>query len=231
VIWIITSPERVNDEEKVIAALLSAGVARILLRKPNWSTEQYATLLNQLPPAYYHRLLIRDHPMLAAAYGLAGVHWSGVGMRQLVISEKADSFGATQKEELISLPNSYPAAIGNTKQPMHYTSPENFKENSTGIHTIEEITSTNIRIQTLLLSPVFNSISKPGYEGQFGRQLGNKNNRQILALGGVNHTNITWLKQWHFDGAALLGAIWEIPAYAVENYYRIQELWNRSDLL
>lgn len=200
-IWIITSPERIHDEEKIIAALLGAGVARILLRKPNWSTEQYAALLDQLPPEYYNRLLIRDHPALAAAYGLAGVHWSGEGR------------------------------LSQAKQLTHYASPENFKENSTGIHTAEEIMSTDTRIQTLLLSPVFNSISKPGYEGQFGTQLGNKNNRQILALGGVNHTNITWLKQWHFDGAALLGAIWETPAYAVENYYRIQELWNKSDLL
>ncbi len=190
-IWIITSPEQINDEEKVIAALLSTGVARILLRKPNWSTEQYAALLDQLPPTYYNRLLIRDHPMLAAAYGLAGVHWSGEGMRQLAISEK---------------------------------------ENSTGIHTIEEITLTDTRIHTLLLSPVFNSISKPGYEGQFEKQLPNKNNRQVLALGGVDHTNISLLKQWHFDGAALLGAIWKTPANAVENYHRIQELWNKSDL-
>jgi thiamine-phosphate pyrophosphorylase len=49
-------------------------------------------------------------------------------------------------------------------------------------------------------------------------------------LGGVDHTNVGLLKQWQFDGAALLGIIWKTPLQAVENYYRIQELWNRSDL-
>jgi len=223
VIWIITSPERIHDEEKIIESLLSAGVARILLRKPNWSTEQYAALLDQLPPAYYNRLLIRDQPALAAAYGLAGVHWSGEGIRQLAVAEKANT-------GIVDAQDNQPDATHLTKQPAHYTSPENAKENSTGIHSIEEITLTDTRIHTLLLSPAFNSISKPGYEGQFGKQLLNKNNRQILALGGVDHTNIALLKQWHFDGAALLGAIWKTPAYAVENYYRIQELWNKSDL-
>lgn len=235
-IWIITSPERIHDEEKIIAALLSAGVARILLRKPNWSTEQYATLLDQLPPAYYNRLLIRDHTALAARYGLAGIHWSGEGRRQLAISENNAFQGFPTKantciaEAQDNQPEATIPATHPTKQPTRYTSPQNFKENSTGIHTIEEITSTDIRIQTLLLSPVFNSTSKPGYEGQFGKQLPNKNNRQVLALGGVDHINVALLKQWHFDGAALLGAIWKTPADAVENYYRIQELWNKSDL-
>ena len=190
-LWIITSPERIHEEEGLITALLQAGVARVLLRKPGWNIEQYRLLLDKINSGYHNRLLIRDQPGLAAAYGLAGVHWSG------------------QKHLL-------PVQMGIT--------------NSRGIHSTNEITLTDQRFTTLLLSPVFNSISKPGYAGRFNAPLTNKNNRQVLALGGVDHTNIALLKQWNFDGAALLGAIWKTPAKAVENYYRIQELWNRNDL-
>ncbi|MGO4289184.1 thiamine phosphate synthase [Chitinophaga sp. RAB17] len=191
-IWIITSPERLHEEERIIAALLSAGASRIVLRKPGWTTEQYMTLLDAINPDCYDRLLIRDQPLLAAQYGLSGVHWSG----------EAKAFHSTAL----------------------------YRENSTGIHSPGEITSTNKRYNTLLLSPVFDSISKPGYHGRAGGMLTNKDNRPVLALGGVDHTNIILLKQWLFDGAALLGAIWKTPAKAVDNYYRIQQLWNKSDL-
>ncbi|TWF44818.1 thiamine-phosphate pyrophosphorylase [Chitinophaga polysaccharea] len=104
------------------------------------------------------------------------------------------------------------------------------RENSIGIHTISEITSTDIRYNTLLLSPVFDSISKPGYAGRHQAILVN-NRRTVLALGGVDHTNIHLLKQWHFSGAALLGSIWRTPEKAVEHYSRMQQLWNKSDLM
>lgn len=191
-IWIVTSPEQLHEEERIIAALLSAGASRIVLRKPGWTAEQYVALLDAINPDCYDRLLIRDQPLLAARYGLAGVHWSG----------EAKAFHATAL----------------------------YRENSTGIHSSGEITLTDKRYNLLLLSPVFNSISKPGYHGRAGGMLTNKDSRPVLALGGVNHTNIILLKQWQFDGAALLGAIWKTPAKAVDNYYRIQQLWNKSDL-
>jgi len=216
-IWIITSPERIHEEVDIIAALLAAGVERVLLRKPGWSTAQYTALLDKLPPECYNRILIRDHSALADRYGLAGVHWSGEGMHRLLLGAVAGN-GKTAP------------VTGKTEQPTRYLSPENFKENSTGIHSTDSITLTDKRFQTLLLSPVFNSISKPGYHGRLEGRLPDKNNRQVLALGGVDHTNIHLLRNWHFDGAALLGAIWKTPAQAVENYYRIQQLWNKSDL-
>jgi thiamine-phosphate pyrophosphorylase len=198
-IWVITSPERIHEEERIITDLLSAGVPRILLRKPGWTAEQYATLLDAIDPGSYDHILIRDQPLLAGQYGLAGVHWSREAK-----------------------------ALHESKAVVAATS--SFKENSTGIHAADEITLTNKRYQTLLLSPVFNSISKPGYQGRAGGTLTHKDNRQVLALGGVDHTNIFLLKQWQFDGAALLGAIWHTPAKAVEHYCHIQQLWNKSDL-
>lgn len=191
-IWVITSPERIHEEKQIIAALLSAGASRVVLRKPGWTTAQYRALLDNIPPDYYNQLLIRDEPLLAAEYGLAGVHWS----------KGVSAFHATTI----------------------------YTENSIGIHSADEITVTNTRYSILLLSPVFNSISKPGYTGRAAGMLTNKDHRPVLALGGVDHTNIILLKKWQFDGAALLGAIWQTPAKAVENYYRIQELWNKSDL-
>jgi thiamine monophosphate synthase len=300
-IWIITSPERIHEEERIIAALLSAGASRVLVRKPDWTTEEYAALLDGINPDYYDRLLIRDQPVLAAEYGLAGVHWSGAARAfyeaQLCDRNNADSKkgSVTEDAKIVgkngkltytnkskTLTKDHPApdftnsVSFNSATPLtkeegmdkdtgngtinvqptaeersekntaernavirpfaekigsdNSSSPEKLISNSTGIHTATEITYTSTRYSTLLLSPVFDSISKTGYHGRAGGMLTNKDHRPVLALGGVNHTNIILLKQWQFDGAALLGAIWKTPAKAVENYYRIQQLWNKSDL-
>lgn len=228
-IWIITSPERIHEEAPVINALLAAGATRVLLRKPGWSLQQYTDLLDKIPAEYYHRLLIRDQPLLAHSYKLAGVHWSGEARHQMAPATTGSNVILTGEE---NTGIAKMAPVFTQKQQHHrYLSPENFKENSTGIHSKYEITLTDIRFNTLLLSPVFNSISKPGYHGRQEGMLPEKNGRQVLALGGVDHSNIYLLKNWQFDGAALLGAIWKTPARAVENYCRIQQLWNRNDLM
>lgn len=225
-IWIITSPERIYEEAPVITALLEAGAARILLRKPGWPAQQYAALLDKIPSAYYSHLLIRDEPLLAQRYQLAGVHWSGAARRQMQLNSEDNVVLAERKN--IGTVKTVPVT-GKEKQYFRYLSPENFKENSTGVHAIEELPLTDTRFHTILLSPVFNSISKPGYHGRQQGILPGKSNRQVLALGGVDHTNVHLLKTWRFDGAALLGAIWKRPAQAVENYCRIQQLWNNND--
>jgi thiamine-phosphate pyrophosphorylase len=215
-IWIITSPEQLHEEEQIIVALLSAGASRVLLRKPDWTMEQYRKLLDKINPGCYDRIIIRDQPGLATGYGLAGIHWSSTASA-LYEAQECSRMNADGKK------NS--SGTGRTS-----SSPEKLFTHSTGIHSAAEITQTATRYTTLLLSPVFDSISKPGYHGRAGGMLFNKDNRPVLALGGVDHNNIIFLKQWQFDGAALLGAIWKTPAKAVENYYRIQQLWNKSDL-
>ncbi|GHV12504.1 thiamine phosphate synthase [Fibrobacterales bacterium] len=69
----------------------------------------------------------------------------------------------------------------------------------------------------ILLSPVFDSISKEGYKSKFSREeLKNgiadwrKLNKttKIYALGGVDDENIKELPELGFDGAAILGAVW-----------------------
>ncbi|HEY9257391.1 hypothetical protein [Chitinophaga sp.] len=269
-IWIITSPERIHEEERIIAALLSAGTSRVLLRKPDWDMEQYRILLNKINPDCYNRILIRDQPTLAAEYGLAGVHWSSAARSiyeaqlchresktlqaesiqndlhsetlDLQLATEECSEGNTTERTIdivfsvekntvsspdIILPTEKNGCNNTTTVPSVL---ENSIANSTGIHSATEITYTPARYSTLLLSPVFDSISKPGYYGRVGGMLTNKDHRPVLALGGVDHTNIVSLKKWQYDGAALLGAIWKTPAKAVENYYRIQQLWNKSDL-
>lgn len=71
----------------------------------------------------------------------------------------------------------------------------------------------------VFLSPIFDSISKKGYNSAFGDKALEEATTQgiidkkVYALGGVCENNIEKLKQYGFGGAAVLGCIWkENPA-------------------
>ncbi|MBC9931543.1 thiamine phosphate synthase [Chitinophaga qingshengii] len=193
-IWIITSPERIHEEEKILADLLLAGAHHVLLRKPSWQQADYLAFLDKTDPAWYPRIIIRDYPEAAARFGVGGLHLS------------ADVRDNISQGDL-----------------------QRFPLCSTGIHDTAAIAVMPPSFTVLLLSPVFNSISKAGYHGRFAQPLPDKNGKLVLALGGVDASNIHRLKAWQFDGAALLGAIWENPGKAVNTYQRIQSQWNSND--
>lgn len=200
---IITSPERIHEESRILRELLQAGAGSVLLRKPGWSMQEYAALINTIDPACYPAIRISQYPELCMQYGLGGVH-----------------FGEAARATLT------PLQMEQFNQQHWHT--------STSIHTPAMIPVLGNTWRTLLLGPVFNSISKPGYNSRIkATTLLDKtgSTASIIALGGVDHTNIHLLRQMHFDGAALLGAIWQQPARAITNYNRIQEIWNHNALV
>lgn len=199
---IITPPERIYEEAKILRELLQAGAGSVLLRKPGWSVQQYASLLDSIDPACYPGIRISQYPELCRQYGLGGVH-----------------FGEAARSTLTPLQ-------------MEYFNQQHW-HTSTSIHTPAMIPVLGNTWETLLLGPVFNSISKPGYNSSIKADTRlNKTGctARIIALGGVDHTNIHLLRPMCFDGAALLGAIWQKPARAITNYNRIQEIWNHNAL-
>lgn len=59
------------------------------------------------------------------------------------------------------------------------------------------------------LSPVFPSISKPGYMGNLDKEILREHlNDRIFALGGVEPRRVEELRAMGFSGAAMLGAAW-----------------------
>ena len=97
---------------------------------------------------------------------------------------------------------------------------------STSVHDVQVI-PTLLHFEYTFLSPVFNSISKAGYQGMLpaGFCLGkSKPGPKVIALGGVDESNIEQIKRMNFDGAAVLGAIWQYPQQAISNFISIKKL-------
>jgi thiamine-phosphate pyrophosphorylase len=90
---------------------------------------------------------------------------------------------------------------------------------STSVHQLAMVPQLAAFYDFVFYSPVFPSISKPGYQPQLGletiaRQLADLRRTAgqqpcIIGLGGVHAGNIGRVKAAGFHGAALLGALWQ----------------------
>lgn len=105
---------------------------------------------------------------------------------------------------------------------------------STGIHQPGLLDTLPDHWQQVLLSPVFDSISKPGYKAALPsdwRLPAGHTARQVLALGGIDAGTVTTAKRMRFDGVALMGALWQQPEQSLKVFTAIQQQWNNNDLM
>lgn len=79
-------------------------------------------------------------------------------------------------------------------------------------HSINEMLEAIKIFDYVFLSPIYNSISKEGYNAKFRiedlKEL-NLINEKVIALGGVKKDRFEELKSIGFGGAAMLGELWE----------------------
>jgi len=92
---------------------------------------------------------------------------------------------------------------------------------SASTHSIEGFNALPVSFQYAFLSPIFESISKPGYKSSEDilKTLKRRNNFQtrLVGLGGIDSSNCEQLYQSGFDDVALLGALWN-TAKPVEEF-------------
>lgn len=88
------------------------------------------------------------------------------------------------------------------------------------------------KVDYAFLSPIFDSVSKKGYESRFStREIEDYKNRgvinsKVVALGGVKAENIGSLVSMGFGGAAVLGYIWN-EFLEDKNIRSLKDRWKR----
>lgn len=168
-IYVITSPDEVEDEAAKLTSLLKIGVDGIHLRKPNWTVREVKKIIEDIPYKYRKKLRLHGHFELLNEFNLAGVHL-------------------------------------NSRNP---SVPNNAASVSSSIHSIKELENLE-NMEYVTLSPIYDSISKPGYTSPFNLDILDLSpyRHKIVALGGINPSHFLLLKKKGFSGAALLGYIW-----------------------
>lgn len=83
----------------------------------------------------------------------------------------------------------------------------------------------------VFLSPIFNSISKVGYNAAFSQDelvaasRSHLINEKVVALGGINAETLPLLSDLGFGGVAVLGIVWK--EFSVQRFLHLVELENK----
>ena len=190
---VITKPEFFEGEAEQIVQLLESGRADLVhIRKPLVSLADSARGLELAELAWLERLERLIQALPARVYGRLVLH---------------DCFELALKYQLrgVHLNSRHP-------QP-----PQGFKGAiSISCHSLKELAECRKKPYAYMsLSPIFDSISKPGYHSAFtvediaeARRQGLIDER-VMALGGVTFDKVNDVLKMGFGGAMILGDAWK----------------------
>ncbi|HEY1202733.1 MAG TPA: thiamine phosphate synthase [Niastella sp.] len=208
---VISGPTMLTDEASIIQQLFAEGLEVFHLRKPNADEQAVRQLIEAIPAEYHDRIVMHGFFHLMEEYGMHRLHLREEHRQQL---ERNGFFfeGAIASAEL--------ARVG-----LHKLAEDPSKCTlSTSVHDLQTLQSLSVHFSYSFFSPVFDSISKQQYKGVAGDDFYLKDEQKavpVIALGGIDADNVSKLPAMNFDGAALLGAIWNEPEKAVEQFKKI----------
>lgn len=194
---VLSSPEFLHDEARLINELFAVGMKRFHLRKPNGSIAKFTKVLNAIDSCFRKQVVLHQHHELADTFAMERRHYPEA-LRLLQADMVAD-----QKRRGIGLSTSiHKLEHANALSDFDYVffSPVFNSISKLGYHGA--------------LAPDFR-LSKP------------KAAPAIIALGGVDVANIPLVRAMNFDGVAVLGAIWNKPGSPVNNFLSIQDSINK----
>ncbi len=182
---ILISDENFSVEDiPFIKWALANGLDRFHLRKKEANQELVNTLLAEFSEAERTKISVHYHHANETVLSLkVGLHFS---LDHLNKFTTANEIKATPK---IARINSY------------------------SIHRWQELQEIPDYVDYVFISPVFPSISKPGYSNEnlllSSRLVLQETQIEVIALGGIQSTQLTELQALGFAGAAILGAVWK----------------------
>jgi thiamine-phosphate pyrophosphorylase len=192
---IITDPEFIPGEAAIINNLFRNGMACLHIRKPESKEVELRALLSAIDFCFLDKAAIHQHHNLAEEFGIKRLHFT------------AHNRIATSPEQLGSL---------------H----EKGYILSTSVHDLNELNTLSPFFSYTFFGPVFDSISKVGYLTSLPDHFSlNKEMKKVpvIGLGGIDISNLQKTKIMNLDGVAVLGALWQNPAQAVENLIELQK--------
>lgn len=177
----ITSPDPVANEAAVINQLFAAGLPLLHLRKPEASDNHISQLLQQIHSRYYAQISLHSCHHLANRFGIKRLHFP----EQLRTAQHANTWLQLAEQGILA---------------------------STSVHQLSVPPHFRQQFSYVFYGPVFNSISKPGYDSVLPQQYQLPPQPvPVMALGGITPDTMRRVSQMNFNGAAVLGALWQQP--------------------
>ena len=176
---ILIAPEKdIPNEIEILQQLFEEGLEYYHFRKPEKNYEEHMVYLNQVDKKYHDRIVTHYFHELVNEFNLKGIHFQ-------------------EQKRIDALENGREYFIGLNMLG---------KIMSSSFHEPEELANCDIEFDYHLLSPVFSSISKKGYEGR-GFDV-NHIDKTIIGMGGINTDTIQETIELGFQGIGVLGGVW-----------------------
>ena len=197
---ILIAPENdILNEIETLNQLFEEGLMYYHLRKPDKNYVEHVDYLNKIDEKFHNRIVVHYHHELINEFNLKGIH-----------------FQEQKRIDHIDNPGQY------FKNLNMYG-----KTISSSFHEPEVLKACYFEFDYHLLSPVFSSISKQGYEGR-GFNV-NSINKTIIGMGGIDTETIEETLQLGFKGIGVLGGVWN-SENPVESFKKIKEQFEKSSL-
>lgn len=192
---VVITPERDHPcEHAVLETLFAEGLERCHVRKPHATAGELAAWIARISPRWRSRLILHQHHELVEKYGLGGIHW-----RDLEGAAGTEAAGRGLRSA--RFPDAPPAMF-----------------RSRSCHDLATLRASLGVFDSVFFSPVFSSISKPGYAPALNHaaladflhgRMGDEHSTRVLALGGIDAQTAPRALAMGFDGLAVLGAVWQ----------------------
>lgn len=196
--FVLIAPEKdIENEVKILHQLFEEGLEYFHFRKPHKNYEDHVLYLNLIDKKYHDRIVVHYFHELINEFNLKGIHFQEQKRRDVLENGSEYFIGLNM--------------MGKTM--------------SSSFHEIEELSSCDIEFDYHLLSPVFSSISKKGYEGK-GFDV-NHIDKMVVGLGGVDNKTIKETIQLGFQGIGVLGGVWNAEN-PIKSFKNIKEEYEKS---
>jgi thiamine-phosphate pyrophosphorylase len=201
---VITLPGFCPGEADLLEGMMEAGLEKLHVRKPGVREGEMVELLDRLSPRWASRLVLHGSVALARQYGIPQVHGSVELVNGRGRSGGGLSMGASIGGGLVA---GQPAI-------------------STSVHSWEEFEALPAGLAYAFISPLFDSISKPGYRANTALLAQADGSLPCIpvGLGGIGADTIGEMISKKWKGAAVLGWVWEEPRGAVKRYEQLKKI-------
>ena len=195
---VLIAPEKdVANEIEVLHQLFEVGLEYYHLRKPFKNLEAHVSYLNKIDKKYHNKIIVHYFHELTNEFNLKGIH-----------------FQEQKRRDALENGNRYFIGLNMLGKTM-----------SSSFHEPKDIEVCDIEFDYHLLSPVFSSISKKGYEGR-GFDVNNID-KSIVGMGGINKETIAQTIELGFNGIGVLGGVWNTEN-PVESFKEIQQRYDEN---
>lgn len=204
---IIYTPEQdhISEIEKIVA-MFELGADFLYLRKPEKDISYFYPYIEQFPFGWESKMITSEFKLLHDL-NLGGFHFKREVLQQLSENDLSENLKMLKESNQIS---------------------------SVTAHTLEDLKKYDGKFDIILISPLFDSISKKEYHGNWDFEVLEtylENRLQLTTLligqGGISDKNVSKVELLGLDGYALLGYLWNSNLDVIEKFKQLSDEDNR----